>query len=536
MSMSRNRGPTVRPTVPTVVGISAFSSSTAAPVLNLPANVANDIIILVIETSNENIATPTGYSQIGPQNGIGASATGGSVRGAVFWKRSNGAESDPTIADSGDHTASYALIVRGCPTSGDPFRFLGNVWKFTASTTGTSPTGTTHIDNCLIMDVFFQAIDAGGAHASGHTNASLTNLTEQVDAGTAAAAGGGICIVTGTKATAGTVNATTLTWDQSTVDICTRIAFVGADTVQVCSAPRPSEVYRYIGSAPDLDDAFVIPSGAKMIFAQVLDGGGGGSGGRSSATAEGGGGGGGGGYDEAWYFAPDLGVAGTVITVHAGKGGAGGNVDGAGNAGVLSEFDKGGSGPLTSLRRVAGTAATAAITADGGNGGCGSGRGTASPAVSTTRRTLTSQNAAAAFGAIGAAGGSGTTSPVGGSEGDWGGGGGESGADTDAGTTPANNGSSMRGAGGGGGGRTNTNVGQGGNGGGAANASATQGAAGTTSTRFPYGGSGGNGGGSSVAAGGAGGFPGGGGGGGGGVASGTGGAGAAGAVQVTVVF
>lgn len=527
-------GPVAPPVLPTVASVGTEFSSTGVPTATLPAGqAADDILLLLLQSSNDSNVTVAGYQQLGPQNAVGAASTAGTTKGSIFWKRSTGGgEVAPTIPDTGDHTYGVMIAIRGCPTVGDPFHMLGNAFKLAATTTGTSAKGATTVDNCLIMDVFFQGVDNASAQGSSPTNADLASVTEQFDDGTTDGTGGGIYVMTGEKAVAGPIGASTVTWANSTVDVSTRIAWL-PDVDAVVSSPRPVEIQTFIGTVADLDDTWVKPTGARKVLAQICDGGGGASGGRAAATAAGGGGGGGGGYDEAWYNADDLGA---TATVHAGRGGAGGNADGAGNAGVVSEFDKGNAGPLTSTRRVAGTAATAAISADGGNGGCGSGQGTASPAVATTRININAATAGAAVGFVGGRGGSGTTAPTGGSPATWGGGGGESGGDTDASIAAANNGFSIYGAGGGGGGRTNTNVGGGGMGGGAAAVAATQGLAGANSSRLPYGGSGGNGGGSATPAGGAGGFPGGGGGGGGGVASGTGGAGGNGCVVVTTYF
>ena len=526
---------TATPGAPTVISVGSAFGGTGVPTATLPGtHGAGDILVLLLQSSNQaNVTAPTGYKQIGPQNGIGAAAAAGSTKLSAFWKRDGGAEGAPTIPDTGDHTYGVMLAVRGCVPVGDPFRFLGNAWKFTASTAATGPTGVTDIDNMLVLSIFAHGIDSASAQASAEANASLASLAEDFDGATTDGTGGGIVVVSGVAATAGDVGATTLTWGSSSVDVSMMIAAVPGGAVRP-QISRPAERIVYIGSPADLDDNFAKPSGVRAVLAQVCDGAGSGSGGNITTTAAGGGGGGAGGYDEAWYRPEELAA---VVTVHAGRGGAVGTaLNQAGAAGVISEFDKGGSGPLTSLRRITGTEATAAASADGGNGGCGSGRGTISPVVQTTRRTLNDANAARAGSGSGAPGGSGTTGPTGGSQGDWGGGGGESGGDTDASITAANNGSSMRGGGGGGGGRTNTNVGQGGNGGGVASAGATQGANGADSTRLPYGGAGGNGGGSSVPTGGTGGFPGGGGGGGGGVSGGFGGAGGHGCVVVTSFF
>lgn len=520
-------------TIPTIVSVGTAFSGTGTPTATLPGtHTTNDILVLCIQQSNEsNYAAPTGYTRLGPQNGIGAAATAGSVKLCLFWKRDNGSESAPTLTDSGDHTYGVMFAVRGCPTTGDPFRMIGQNWKFTASTTGTGDVGTIRQVNSLVVTIFAHAIDSASAQSSGQTNATLSNVTEQFDGSTTDGTGGGIAIISGEATAVGEIAATTVTWASSTVDVSTTISFVPDDSFPV---PRGPEVWTYIGSPPDLDDTWVKPSGARKVFAQICDGGGGGSGGNTTTTAAGGGGGGGGGYDEAWYEAEEL---GSTVTVHAGKGGAAGTaLLQAGNPGVVSEFDKGNQGPLTSARRIAGTAATAAASADGGNGGCGSGRGTVSPAVSTTRVAFEAATAGAASGGIGGRGGSGTTAPTGGSPADWGGGGGMSGCDTDAQVTSALNGYSLRGAGGGSGGGTSTIIHGSGMGGGAAGVVSAQGAAGADSTRLPYGGSGGVGGGSTVVLGGAGGFPGGGGGGGAGVAGGFGGRGGHGIVMVTTFF
>lgn len=519
------------PTVPTVVSVGAEFTGTGTPTATLPGTHAtNDILVLAIQTSNENFAAPAGYTQLGPRNGIGLSATAGSTKLCIFWKRDGGSESAPTLSDSGDHTYGFMFAVRGCPTWGDPFHLLGQAWKFTASTTGTGPKGASEMDNCLITDIFAHAVDNAAAQGSSPTNADLTSVTEQFDDGTTDGTGGGLYMLSGIKVTRGPIVASTVTWANSTVDVSQRIAWLPNKAPDY---PRGANTQVFIGSAADLDDIWTKAYGAVEVFTQICDGGGSSSSGNTTTTAAGGGGGGGGGYDEAFFRTDDLAA---TITVHAGKGGAATTaLNQAGNAGVVSEFDKGGVGPLTSARRITGIAATAAASADGGNGGGGSGRGTTQVAVQTTRLDAFGANATRPSFAQGAAGGSGTTAPTGGGNADWGGGGGESGADTDAAITSANNGWSISGGGGGSGGRTNTNASIAGFGGGAT-APGTQGAAGTDSTRLPYGGSGGNGGGSSTVTGGKGGFPGGGGGGGGGVAGGFGGEGGHGCVVVTTFF
>jgi hypothetical protein len=210
------------------------------------------------------------------------------------------------------------LAVRGCPTYGDPFNILGQAFKFTASTTGTSDSGATVMDNCLIMAIFGHAIDSATDQGSSPTNADLADVTERFDDSTSDGTGGGIYVVTGTKVDRGAFGPFTVTWAASTVDVSTLLAFIPADSME---NGRPTQVQTFIGSPADLDDVWVKPFGAVRVLAQVIDGGGGGSGGNTATTAAGGGGGGGGGYDEAWYNADQLPA---TMTVHAGRGGAAG--------------------------------------------------------------------------------------------------------------------------------------------------------------------------------------------------------------------
>lgn len=515
---------------PTIASVGAEFTSTGAPTATLPANTqTNDILVLVLQSSQADIATPAEYTRLGPQNGIGPATTAGSTRMGIFWKRHDGSESAPSIADSGDHTYGFMFAVRGCRTVGDPFHIVTNWWKFTASTSGTARGGETYADNCLITNIIASAIDNAAGQVTSPTNATLTGVNLDFDNGTTDGTGGGLALISGRLAQAGTFGNTTWTWGTSTVDLSTTVAWLPSTTLG--KLHRGPEIQMFIGSLPNINDVWVKPSGARQIFVQLCDGGGSGSGGNTTTTAAGGGGGGGGGYGEAWFDPMDFGA---TVTVRAGAGGAAGTaLNQAGNAGTVSFFESATLGPMGP--RIAGTAATAAATADGGNGGCGSGIGFTSPAVNTARLDNTVTTDGVAYGGIGGRGGSGTTAPVGGSPADWGGGGGESGGDTDAATTPANNGWSVRGGGGGASGRTNANASQGGHGGAALGAGGV-GAKGADSTRLPFGGAGGNGGGTGGVVGGAGGFPGGGGGGGAGIAGGFGGAGGHGCVVVTTYF
>lgn len=173
LSTSGPVGNVVSGVTPSIISVGAEFSSTGAPTASLPGTHAtNDILVLVLQSSNDNLATPAGYTQLGPQNGIGAAATAASTRLGIFWKRDGGSESAPTIADSGDHTYGFMFAVRGCPTTGDPYHFMSNSFKFTTSTAATASGGETSVDNCLITVIAASSIDNAGAQVS-----TLSTLT-----------------------------------------------------------------------------------------------------------------------------------------------------------------------------------------------------------------------------------------------------------------------------------------------------------------------------------------------------------------------
>jgi hypothetical protein len=129
----------------------------------------------------------------------------------MFWKRHDGSESNPVVADSGDHNIAMVAGFRGCATTGDPWD-----QKITTadavSNTGFSAQGfTTTVPECLIVVAGCVATDIGTARFGSWANASLTSVTERFDQASIVGNGGGIGMATGIKATAGVVNATTAT-------------------------------------------------------------------------------------------------------------------------------------------------------------------------------------------------------------------------------------------------------------------------------------------------------------------------------------
>jgi hypothetical protein len=511
------------PTAPAIRSVSAEATGTGNVTPTLPAgHTTNDILLLIVQSANQAVAAPAGYTQVGPRCGVGVAAASGSTYLAVFWKRDGGAESDPTVLDSGNRTYATMLAISGCPTTGDPFWFMSNYLKPTANSAGSAFGGATTVANCLIVTMFAHGISSASGQMSGSaTNADLSSVTTQFNDSSTDGVGGGLTVISGVKATAGTFGATTLTWSASTADVQMCLAFVPADATP---APHPVDVQVFANTdTSPRADTWTKPSGAREVEITGIASGGPGSAGRNAATAAGGGGGGGGEWGQRTFRATDLAA---TLTVNPGATAAEtANTDGSTGSAVNVTTVVNGSTTILSL--TAGRAGTASATGSGGAGGAGGGSFLSSslPAAGTPLDYYGSQPPRGGTGA--------TTGAIGSSSNDTAGGGGGGGS-TSAGSSTG--GSARLGGGGGGGGHSNTAFGAGGPGGGAVGG-ASVGAAGNSSAFIMLGGGGGAAGNSATGPGGAGGFPGGGGGGGGTVSgSQRGGAGAAGVVVIITRF
>ena len=209
---------TVTGSIPTVVGTGAVAYGTGAITPALPSSLqANDILLLILNTSNQTITIPTPnggtWTQVGSTQGTGTGGSSGSVALTIFWSRYNGTQGAPTTSDSGDHQIGRIIAIRGATTSGNPWDVTGAGVDATANTTATIPGATTTVANTLVVVAAAVGLpDSNGtANFSAWTNSNLTSLTEQIDNTRAAGVGGGIGVATGGKAAAGAYGNTTVT-------------------------------------------------------------------------------------------------------------------------------------------------------------------------------------------------------------------------------------------------------------------------------------------------------------------------------------
>lgn len=210
----------------TFVNKSAFASGTGALTVGAVTSVAaNDIILLFVESANQAVTTPTGYTIVTSSPvSTGTAAAAGGVRLSVFYQLATGADTTTTVADSGDHTNAIKLAYRGIdivtPFDATPVTGI----KTPASTSSSFPGITTATNNAIIVLASALDLDAASTTTTGTpTNANLTGLVERHDQTVIAGVGGGLVIIEGAKAIAGATGATTATVT-STIQVYLTIA------------------------------------------------------------------------------------------------------------------------------------------------------------------------------------------------------------------------------------------------------------------------------------------------------------------------
>lgn len=195
--------------------VGAEATGTAAVVPGLPAGwQEDDILILFVNSANEAIATPGGWTEVSasPQ-GTGTGATAGAVRLGVFWKRATSGEVAPTVADTGNHTYAVIAAYVDCVDSGDPVDVSAGDTVSSPSSAVTWPTITTTVDDAQIVTLISTGQDAaiGALLPVTITNANLVDPEVRFDDGSVSSFGGSLSIGDGMKVALGATGTTTAT-------------------------------------------------------------------------------------------------------------------------------------------------------------------------------------------------------------------------------------------------------------------------------------------------------------------------------------
>lgn len=194
---------------PTIVAVGTAVGGAANVTPNIPSQMVNDIGVIWVECgAADTVTPPSGWAQITNST----VATGTPTKLTLLWRRLTGTDGNPTITDAGDHLAAQMIVIRGCPTSGNPWDvFFSSTELLTDTTVSITSTNTTVIDT-LCMAGFSTGQDTSStAGATGWANASFSSITERMDFWTAGGGGGGFAMATGVKPSIGATNATTAT-------------------------------------------------------------------------------------------------------------------------------------------------------------------------------------------------------------------------------------------------------------------------------------------------------------------------------------
>ena len=186
------------------VAAGTVDSGNAAITPGLPTGHAlNDILIMVVQSANETISTPTNatsgtWAQIVAQAGTGTAASAGSARLAFFWMRDPGTTiGTVTVADSGNHTLARIACYRGCKTTGNP-------WNAASASMTVDTGGSNSIPTAIQTTVSGCWIIIGGADALDSTTPQMTldaggngnvgSVTQRIINNIATGTGGGITL------------------------------------------------------------------------------------------------------------------------------------------------------------------------------------------------------------------------------------------------------------------------------------------------------------------------------------------------------
>jgi hypothetical protein len=195
---------------PAYYGATSTVASTAAVSPDFSSiTAAGRQLWIAFRSCNQPISAPSGWSEVSnsPQ-GTGSAASTDATSLQVFKMDTlaDGSETTVALADSG-----ASNIAVGFATDPADIDVSAGDVEATGSTSVTFPAVTTAGPDRLILNVLSHDRDSTSATSSGQANASLANLTERFDRSTDQSNGGGLVLITGELATAGSTGSTTAT-------------------------------------------------------------------------------------------------------------------------------------------------------------------------------------------------------------------------------------------------------------------------------------------------------------------------------------
>lgn len=196
--------------------------------------------LLLVSVATETVSTPAGWTPL-PLSGVSAN---GARLFAYYRLATSGAEGNVTIPGVAVNYAWGVIVTFSGVHATSPIHRIAAYGTPAGSTSGNFPAIRTEAPDVLIVNAASWNADNAGPISSGETNADLGSLTERYDAGTTTGNGGGIIVITGTKAAQGDVGQTAVTLVSSTLAAMTialapAAIYTVADTYEVGGDPAP---------------------------------------------------------------------------------------------------------------------------------------------------------------------------------------------------------------------------------------------------------------------------------------------------------
>lgn len=194
----------------TAVAASANATVSVAPYASI---VANAWELLIVQTGNQPISTPSGWTEL-VRPGMGTAGAAGATMVQLFQKRQGGSVDTSSLSITGtyEHLSARRVAVGGADAT-SPFVRLSVNYTVTqsvprhvpaATTALSSPATTTDTNNCLVASIVGLGLDSTAPTVTSFACSSLTNAAATQTWGTTTGNGGAVVMKVGNKVTAGT--------------------------------------------------------------------------------------------------------------------------------------------------------------------------------------------------------------------------------------------------------------------------------------------------------------------------------------------
>lgn len=161
----------------------------------------HDFLVLAVQSANESVATPSGWSKFRQYDTSGTGTPGGigSVKLSIFYRFCDDTLNTVTIADSGAQNIATLLVFKGVNTT-NPITNAGTHSNIKVVSTPTTAVAFDQVGsdaNNMILHILASGYNSNIAQFSSPTNSNLSSVTEVVDYNSTLGVGGGITAVTG---------------------------------------------------------------------------------------------------------------------------------------------------------------------------------------------------------------------------------------------------------------------------------------------------------------------------------------------------